>query len=83
MPTFYRRLQTRLRTPEQGADTVVWLAVAKAVTSFPSGTFFQGTVGVGPPHLALFPGHSRFYLAHEEDDLVTNECSGTPLNGHP
>ena len=80
MPTFYRRLQTRLRTPEQGADTVVWLAVAKAVTSFPSGTFFQGTVGVGPP---CSQATLRFYLTHEEDDLVTNEYSGTPLNGHP
>jgi len=42
MPSFHRRMEGRLRTPEEGADTVVWLSIAKRVINFPSGTFFQG-----------------------------------------
>jgi len=30
IPSFHERMQGRLRTPEQGADTLVWLAVAEA-----------------------------------------------------
>lgn len=30
LPRFFQRMEKRLRTPEQGADTVVWLAVADA-----------------------------------------------------
>jgi len=29
MPTFYRWMQNRLRTPEEGADTAVWLALTQ------------------------------------------------------
>lgn len=32
----------RLRRVEQGADTVVWLAVSKAAAETPGGQFFQG-----------------------------------------
>lgn len=42
MPDFYRSMKERLRTPEQGADTVVWLAVSEAAVTNPSGRFFQG-----------------------------------------
>ena len=49
---------------------MVWLSVAKAVTSFPSGTFFQGIV-VGQLELVLcFITPSR---PHEEDGWVTIE----------
>lgn len=42
MPDFHRSMKDSLRTPEQGADTVVWLAVSEAATTNPSGHFYQG-----------------------------------------
>lgn len=42
MPDFYHSMKERLRTPEQGADTVVWLAVSDAAVRNPTGRFFQG-----------------------------------------
>lgn len=42
MPDFHSSMKERLRTPEQGADTVVWLAVSEAAVKNPSGGFFQG-----------------------------------------
>lgn len=42
IPDFYHKMKDRLRTSEQGADTIVWLAVASCVKEFPSGLFFQG-----------------------------------------
>ena len=42
IPDFYEKMKDKLRTPEQGADTVVWLAVAPSVRNQPSGLFFQG-----------------------------------------
>ncbi|KAJ8368399.1 hypothetical protein SKAU_G00084270 [Synaphobranchus kaupii] len=41
MPDFYRSMQDKLRSPEQGADTVVWLAASEAAVAKPSGRFFQ------------------------------------------
>uniref|UniRef100_A0A671MB84 Dehydrogenase/reductase SDR family member 12-like n=1 Tax=Sinocyclocheilus anshuiensis TaxID=1608454 RepID=A0A671MB84_9TELE len=41
MPDFHSSMKERLRTPEQGADTVVWLAVSEAGVKNPSGHFFQ------------------------------------------
>lgn len=35
-------MKDSLRSPEQGADTVVWLAVAEAASKNPSGRFYQG-----------------------------------------
>jgi len=52
MPSFHRRMEGRLRTPEEGADTVVWLSIAKRVINFPSGTFFQDRTPVSE-HLPL------------------------------
>lgn len=40
MPEFHKALSNRLRTVEQGADTIVWLAIADEATKFSSGTFF-------------------------------------------
>ncbi|MHC9314052.1 hypothetical protein, partial [Xanthomonas campestris] len=37
MPDFYHSMKARLRTPEQGADTMVWLAVSEAAVTNPSG----------------------------------------------
>ncbi len=44
MPDFYNKMKDKLRTVEQGADTLVWLAVAKAPVEDPKnqgGQFFQ------------------------------------------
>nr|KAG5687785.1 hypothetical protein BaRGS_025679 [Batillaria attramentaria] len=41
IPDFYAKMKDRLRTSEQGADTMVWLAVAPSVKNEPSGLFYQ------------------------------------------
>ncbi|XP_049557305.1 dehydrogenase/reductase SDR family member 12 isoform X8 [Orcinus orca] len=42
MPGFHARLGARLRSEAQGADTVLWLALAPTAAVQPSGRFFQG-----------------------------------------
>lgn len=42
MPSFYEKMKTRLRSADEGADTVVWLAMSDAAPSHPSGLFYQG-----------------------------------------
>jgi NAD(P)-dependent dehydrogenase (short-subunit alcohol dehydrogenase family) len=39
LPTFHRLSRKSLRTPEQGADTIIWLAAAKSVAGV-SGRFW-------------------------------------------
>jgi hypothetical protein len=51
LPRFYRVMRNRLRTPEEGADTVVWLAVARA--TIPSGRFWLDRAPQ-PTHLLPF-----------------------------
>ncbi|XP_026137442.1 dehydrogenase/reductase SDR family member 12-like [Carassius auratus] len=57
MPDFHSSMKERLRTPEQGADTVVWLAVSEAAVKNPSGRFFQDRQMVSA-HLPLAWTHS-------------------------
>ncbi|XP_038051293.1 dehydrogenase/reductase SDR family member 12-like [Patiria miniata] len=52
MPGFHSKLKNRLRSPEQGADTIVWLCAAKAVLDQPSGQFYLDRKSVAK-HLAL------------------------------
>ena len=52
IPRFWRLMRTRLRTPEQGADTLVWLAVAPP-TALPSGQFWLDRTPQ-PTHLRPF-----------------------------
>ncbi|CAK8679352.1 dehydrogenase/reductase SDR family member 12-like [Clavelina lepadiformis] len=40
MPDFHRRMQGKFRTPEEGADTIVWLALSEAALKQPTGSFF-------------------------------------------
>ena len=42
MPGFYAKMKDRLRTPQQGADTALWLAISQAAKKYVSGQFFQG-----------------------------------------
>ncbi|KAI1883188.1 hypothetical protein AGOR_G00242640 [Albula goreensis] len=52
MPQFHHSMRAKLRTAEQGADTVVWLAMSTAAAATPSGLFFQDREPV-PTHLPL------------------------------
>ena len=52
IPRFWRVMRTRLRTPEQGADTLVWLAVAPRV-GLPAGRFWFDRAPQ-PTHLLPF-----------------------------
>jgi len=53
MPSFYAKMQSRLRTPEQGADTLVWLCCLKDIASrYTNGEFFQDRTVVSK-HLPL------------------------------
>ncbi|XP_075330147.1 DHRS-12_like_SDR_c-like domain-containing protein isoform X2 [Odontesthes bonariensis] len=57
MPDFHHSMKSSLRTPEEGADTVVWLAVSEAATTNPSGRFYQDRKMVST-HLPLAWTHS-------------------------
>ncbi|KAK1162482.1 dehydrogenase/reductase SDR family member 12-like [Acipenser oxyrinchus oxyrinchus] len=52
MPDFHRSMKNKLRTAEQGADTIVWLALSEAARTQPSGLFFQDRKAVST-HLPL------------------------------
>ncbi|XP_046678658.1 dehydrogenase/reductase SDR family member 12-like isoform X1 [Homalodisca vitripennis] len=52
MPEFYARMQDRLRTPRQGADTALWLAISPAPLKNTSGLFYQDRVAI-PTHMPL------------------------------
>uniref|UniRef100_A0A3Q3JN60 Uncharacterized protein n=1 Tax=Monopterus albus TaxID=43700 RepID=A0A3Q3JN60_MONAL len=57
MPQFHQMMGERLRSIEQGADTVVWLALSRAAARTCSGQFFQDRKPV-PAHLPLAWTHS-------------------------
>jgi len=70
MPGFYEKMKDKLRTTEQGADTIVWLAISnngEAINPNKSGDFFQDRVSVSK-HLPL--AWSRSSEA-EENKLMT------------
>jgi len=52
MPDFHAKMKDKLRSVEQGADTVVWLAVSPAALHAESGQFWQDRVPVSA-HLPL------------------------------
>ena len=52
MPDFYRRMRNRLRTPAEGADTLVWLCLSNRALKYPSSSFFQDRKPVSK-HLPL------------------------------
>lgn len=52
MPSFYEKMKTRLRSADEGADTVVWLALSDAALSHTSGLFYQDRTPVAT-HLPL------------------------------
>lgn len=52
MPEFHAKMKDRLRTPEHGADTAVWLTISPGALQQPSGLFFQDRQAVAA-HLPL------------------------------
>lgn len=59
MPSFYQSMKTRLRTPQQGADTIVWLCLSPDAFKQKSGSFFQDREAVSK-HLPLaWTNHSQ------------------------
>jgi NAD(P)-dependent dehydrogenase (short-subunit alcohol dehydrogenase family) len=41
LPTFHRRMRPLLRTPEEGAETLLWLAAAREAGAFTGGLFLD------------------------------------------
>jgi dehydrogenase/reductase SDR family protein 12 len=69
LPTFHSMMENKLRTPAEGADTVVWLTLSeRAVKEGPNGGFFQDRQAVGE-HLPLA---STASTEEEEQRLMVN-----------
>ena len=71
MPEFYEKMKNKLRTVEEGADTIVWLAVSPAARQAKSGDFFQDRVAVSE-HLPLAWSKSKV----EEDKKLMKILDG-------
>jgi len=52
MPEFHDKMKNKLRTVEQGADTIVWLAISNTALEQQSGLFYQDREAVST-HLPL------------------------------
>jgi dehydrogenase/reductase SDR family member 12 len=53
MPDFYAKFGKHFRTPQQGADTIIWAVISdKARRNFPNGSFFEDRQAV-KKHLPL------------------------------
>ena len=52
LPQFHRRMGNRLRTPRQGADTLIWLCISPNARKYPDGGFYQDRTAVNK-HLPL------------------------------
>jgi len=63
MPDFHRRMENRLRTADQGADTIVWLSISDSAVKQESGGFFQDRQTVSK-HLPL----AQTRLSAEEEN---------------
>jgi dehydrogenase/reductase SDR family protein 12 len=52
MPSFREKMLSKLRSPEQGADTLVWMCCFEDLEKCERGAFFQDRVAVSK-HLPL------------------------------
>ena len=64
MPRFRNWMENRLRSPDQGVDTVVWLCVANQARDQPSGSFFQGII------VAITQWHALYYHLSKNFQIV-------------
>ncbi|KAG7272933.1 hypothetical protein CRUP_002513 [Coryphaenoides rupestris] len=67
---FHSSMKESLRTPEQGADTAVWLAVSDAAATMPSGHFYQDRKMVSA-HLPL--AWTRSSQLEEQNSAIMRE----------
>lgn len=74
LPQIYETMKENLRSPSEGADTAVWLAISKAALNHPSGLFFQDRVPV-PTHLPLAWTKSSI----EEENLLMENIEALRL----
>jgi len=75
MPSFYNMMKNKLRTSEQGADTLVWLAVTKNPEATQDrAAFYQDRKSV-PKHLPLAWSQSKAeeeaFLIQQLDDFLS------------
>ncbi|CAL8350503.1 unnamed protein product [Lota lota] len=78
MPEFHSSMKESLRTPEQGADTAVWLAISDAASTMPSGHFYQDRKMVST-HLPLAwtrssPLEEQKFMSSLEDLAKTHQA---------
>lgn len=66
LPGFREKMLSKLRSQEQGADTMVWMCCVNDLEKFPNGAFFQDRKPV-PKHLPLAWTHTT---VEEEDDFM-------------
>ncbi|XP_071798035.1 dehydrogenase/reductase SDR family member 12-like [Asterias amurensis] len=76
MPEFHKTFKDRLRSPEQGGDTITWLCIAKAVLDQPSGQFYLDRKAVAT-HLALAWTKSK--METKEQLMKTLDEMATPF----
>lgn len=87
MPQFHRMMEDRLRTVEQGADTVVWLALSRVASRTRSGQFFQGKqhkMWRAPPYFLLtFSGQLKHRHRLAPPVLTAYMCCRSEACSHP
>lgn len=66
LPGFRDKMLNKLRSQEQGADTIVWMCCVNDLEKFPNGSFFQDRVPVAK-HLPLAWTHNSL---EEEVDFI-------------
>ena len=82
MPDFHRRMGDRLRSPQQGADTLIWLCISPNARKQPSGGFYQDRVTVNK-HLPLAWTKSSKHDEEEFMELLEEIASKFTSNLHP
>lgn len=69
MPDFYAKFRKEFRTPQQGADTIIWAVVSeKARRDFPNGSFFEDRKAVSE-HLPMCGTQSTY---KERETFIIN-----------
>lgn len=76
MPDFYSKFHNQFRTPQQGADTIIWGVVSeRARKEFPNGSFFEDRKAV-IEHLPM----SGTKSTDEERELFVNNLKKLVCN---
>lgn len=85
LPTFHRLLSTNLRSPAEGADTIIWLAtVPKSNPKLKNGTFYADRMEA-PKHLPLAwtrsPPEEDIQLMNVLSDYAMKALGNTDIVG--